>query len=107
MKPMWRSSASRLRSRRRRSLQSLQIGDDVLTVRRVGDADEHLRAMNVRGGIREELIERVFVPREIRRLEGGRVAVAGLGPALAADDAGEGWTDLVFAGLCRMACGAA
>jgi hypothetical protein len=63
--------------------------------------------MDIGGWIGEKLVETMFVPADICRLQRRRVVVAWFGSALAADDAGERWTDLVLARLCRMAGGAA
>src|SRR5271169_58770 len=63
--------------------------------------------MDIGGGISEELVEGMFVPGDARRLEGGRIAVPGLGPALTAEYARERRADLVLARCRRMACGAA
>jgi len=58
--------------------------------------------MNVAHWVLEPLIEGLFIPRNVCRLEGGRVVKTSCGSALAADDAGERGTDLIHAWLRRV-----
>ena len=90
-----------------RSLQGLQVGDNILAVCRIRHVDEHLGAMDIGGRISEELIQGVFIPCDVRCLQRGRIVVVGLGSALAAEYACERWADLVVARCRRMACRAA
>jgi hypothetical protein len=63
-------------------LQCLEIGDDVLTIVVAGHADDHLGAVNVGAGILNKLVERLLIPGDGSRLEGGRVVEPGFGSAL-------------------------
>jgi hypothetical protein len=57
-------------------LQRLEIGDDVLTIVVAGHADDHLGTVNVGTGILNELVERLLIPDDGSRLEGGRAVEA-------------------------------
>src|SRR5882757_9104955 len=91
----------------RSRLERLKVGDDVLAIVAARDADEHLGTVHVGAGILNELVQRLLIPRDGSRLEGGRVVEPGFGSALSAEHACERWTDLVHAGLGRVADAAA
>src|SRR5215471_9692388 len=90
-----------------RSLQGLEVGDNILAVCRIRHVDEHLGAVDIGGRISEELIERMVVPGDVCCLQRGRIIVVGRGSALAAEYASERRADLVLAWCRRMACRAA
>jgi hypothetical protein len=51
--------------------------------------DDHFCPVNIGRGVLQEFIERLLVPRDVRRFQGRREIVAGYGSALAADNPGE------------------
>src|SRR5262249_36605090 len=53
------------------SLQRLQVGDDVLPIRGIGNADHHLGPMYVSRGIGEKFVELLLVPCDARGFKGG------------------------------------
>jgi hypothetical protein len=79
------------------SLQDLQIGNNVLAIRRTRETDRHLCTRNVTWGIREILIERMFIPSDIRSLQRSRVAKTSFRTALSAKESGQRGADFVFA----------
>src|SRR4029453_1418343 len=81
------------------SLQRLQVGDDILAILSIGNADDHLGSMYICRGIGEIFVELLLVPCDTGGFEGGEIVVARRGPALASEYARERWADLVLAGL--------
>src|SRR5262245_38397765 len=74
------------------SLQRLQVGDDVLAILRIGNADDHLRPMDISGWIAEIFVELPLVPGDASGFEGGRIVVARRGSALASEYARKRWS---------------
>src|SRR5438105_2864510 len=69
--------------------QRFQIGDNVLPVFLVGHDVDHLRSADELAGPLEIFVQGLFVPGNIRPLHRRRIVIAGLGPALAAEHAGQ------------------
>ena len=53
------------------SLQRLQVGDDILAILGIGNADDHLGPMYIRRGIGEIFVELLLVPCDASGFEGG------------------------------------
>ena len=53
------------------SLQRLQVGDDILAILGIGNADDHLGPRYIRSGIGEKFVELLLVPCDARGFEGG------------------------------------
>jgi len=53
------------------SLQRLQVGDDILAILGIGNADDHLGPMYINSGIGEIFVELLLVPCDASGFEGG------------------------------------
>ena len=53
------------------SLQRLQVGDDILAILGIGNADDHLGPMYISRGIGEIFVELLLVPCDASGFEGG------------------------------------
>jgi hypothetical protein len=82
---------------------ALGYGTTGLSVGVAGELDEHLRPGNEAERVCEEFVEIGVVPGDVRILHRRGEIVPWNRGALATDNAGERWPDLVFTGLRRVA----
>src|SRR6267142_6520648 len=75
------------------SLQHLHVGDDVLAILGIGNADDHFGPVYISRGIGEIFVELLLVPCDASGFEGGGIVVARRGTALASEYARERWAE--------------
>src|SRR5215471_1042780 len=84
-------------------LQRVEVGDDILPIGVAGEIDEHPGPVNEAGRVCEVFVEIGVIPGDVRILHRRGEIVPWNRGALATDNAGERWPDLVFTGLRRVA----
>jgi len=84
-------------------LQSIEISNNILPIGLTREIDEHLGAVNEVDRICEKFVEIGIVPGHIRILHRSGEVERRNRAALAPNNAGKGWPDLVLTGRRRMA----
>src|SRR5258708_13387146 len=82
--------------------QRLEIRNDVAPMLGVWNTDDHFCPVNIGRGVLQEFIERLLVPRDVRRFQGRREIVPDYGSPLPPDNSGERRTDLIDPRLRRI-----